>query len=389
MKTRRDFLKLSGLASAALAYPQLFNFQLGGDYSGKRLVIIQLSGGNDGLNCFVPYRNDIYYSKRPGISIKPDQALRLTDEYGLNPSLRAFQELYDKGELTILNGVGYPEPNRSHFRSMDIWQSASASNEYLSSGWLGRWSSHKEASIPAIGVNGNLNLALKAEKSKAMAISSIKGLKRTADDKIIQAVRKMDHDHSNDMASYLYQTTRRLSEGAEYLMEKTQTAAKGSGYPANPLAKDLSMIAQLIKAGSETQVYYASLSGFDTHVNQKGTHSRLLESLSGSVKAFKADLKQDGKWNDTLIMVFSEFGRRVEQNAGGGTDHGAASNVWLMGGNLKEPGIRNELPSLSDLDKGDLKYSIDFRDVYAGILENWLKSDHQSILNGRFNPITV
>lgn len=391
MKTRRDFLKLTGLASAAICYPQLFSSFSQRGFEGKRLVVIQLSGGNDGLNCLIPYRNDIYYKSRPQLSIEPSNSLILTNELALHPALKSFREFYSNGELAILNGVGYPEPNRSHFRSMDIWHSASGSDEFLNDGWLGRWAENQSLPVPAIDVNGSLSLALKAEKSNALAISNVQSLRRTNKDKLIQAVSTAEHDHTHEIASYLYQTTRKLQQGADYLLEKIDQRSEGSKseYPKNKLSGDLKLISQLIKSGAETKVYYASLAGFDTHVNQKYLHSRLLNSLSESIFAFASDLRKENMWKDTLILVFSEFGRRVSQNAGGGTDHGTANNVWLLSGGLKNPGIRNEMPSLIDLDRGDLIHTVDFRNIYAGILQNWLKTDYKKVLSGEFNPIAI
>jgi uncharacterized protein (DUF1501 family) len=267
---------------------------------------------------------------------------------------------------------------------MDIWHTASDAHEYLDEGWLGKWSEKKDGVLPALELNGNLSLALKSEHSKALAMENPNRLRKTAEDRLFRAVASTPHTHEEEMASYLYQTARRVTQGADYLSEKIGRLPAPADYPANPLGKDLATIAALIKAGAETQVYYASLSGFDTHANQNGIQARLLENLADSLSAFRKDLQKGEFWKQTLVMVFSEFGRRVKQNAGGGTDHGTANNLWLLGGNLKSPGFRGALPSLSDLDEGDLRYHTDFREIYASVLKNWLETEPEKLFGKSF-----
>jgi uncharacterized protein (DUF1501 family) len=389
MTSRRDFLKMSALASASVFVPRFLQLGLGSGFEGKRLVIIQLSGGNDGLNTMIPFRNDIYYRERPRLAIKPEEVLKLNDEIGLHPALNGLKKLYDQGELAILNGVGYPDPVRSHFRSMDIWHTASDADTFSEEGWLGKWAQDQNKTIPAIELSDTLSLAMKADEGNAIAISNYNQFTRTANDRLLRAVSQSAHNHEDEMASYLYQTARRVTEGADYLTEKIGILQPSKSYPTNALGKDLALTASLIKSGCETQVYYASIGGFDTHANQSGAHARLLGGVSEALTVFAEDLKGANLWKDTLVMVFSEFGRRVKQNASGGTDHGTASNVWLLGGGLKQPGIRNEMPSLEDLDKGDLKYNTDFRSIYAGILKNWLEADVGKIIRGNHPPLEI
>ncbi len=385
---RRDFLKKSALVTAGtLMVPRFLKAlnKMETIAKGQKiLVVIQLGGGNDGLNTVVPYGDDRYYQARPRLGITPDEVIKLDDHQGVNPALEPLRSLYDQGEVCILNSVGYPEPNRSHFRSMDIWQSGSGANEYLDTGWLGRYldGAGKNAR-GVIEVSDNLSLALKGRELKGLAVKDPKRFYRTTASnrfKSISQAHQDDHDHPQ--VAYLYKTLSESISSAEYIFEKTKTAKPDSNYPQNPLAKDLRTVATMIKSGLDTRAYYVSMGGFDTHVNQPGQHKRLLGNYASAFAAFAKDLKKDGRWQDVVVMTFSEFGRRVKQNASNGTDHGTANNVFIAGGNLKKAGIYNSAPDLGDLDKGDLKYKLDFRQVYAELLNGWLKADASGIVSG-------
>jgi len=381
MQNRRDFLKAAGLAGTTFMIPKLFRYSAPSAFAGKRLVVVQLSGGNDWLNTVVPYRNDIYYKSRPKLAIGQDRVNRLTDEIGLHPSLSTLNNLFDRGEMAIFQGVGYPEPNRSHFRSMDIWHTATDGKSHSDQGWLGKWSEKSPEEFPSLEINENLSLAMKAEHGKSLAISNLNGIKRIKDDRLLQA---MAHSklHTHDMAAYLYQTAARVTEGADYFSSLIKSRSSSVSYPSNALSSDLKIVANLIKSEAETKVFYTSISGFDTHANQRGTHERLLKKVDESLWAFRNDLKQANLWDDTLVMIFSEFGRRVAQNSGGGTDHGTAGNLCLLSGGLKKPGMRGQMPSLEKLSKGDLVFNTDFREIYSGVLHHWLKSPHSNGIFG-------
>ncbi|HVS92261.1 MAG TPA: DUF1501 domain-containing protein [Mucilaginibacter sp.] len=394
---RRDFLKNTALASGALMLPAFlkpFEAMANAELSGyKNLVIIQLSGGNDGLNTIVPYGNDIYYQKRSVISVKPTDVVKLDDMLGLNPNLSALKEIYDQGWMGIINSVGYPNPDRSHFRSMDIWQTASDSNQFLTTGWVGRYLDSNcqvaKNSYTAIEVDDTLSLAMKGATMKGIAVRDPNKLYQSTREPFFKDIlHDHDNDHLNeDNLGYLYKTMAETYSSAEYIENTSKTYNVSAEYPSTPLGNQLKMVSKFINSGLQTRVYYVSLSGFDTHVGQVNQQSRQLKIYGDAVAAFIKDLKQTGKLDNTLVMTFSEFGRRVEQNASNGTDHGTASNVLLFGGKLKKAGIFNDAPNLEDLDNGDLKYQIDFRDVYATLLDKWLEVNNSQVLNRNFSGL--
>ncbi|WP_299271952.1 DUF1501 domain-containing protein [uncultured Psychroserpens sp.] len=388
---RRHFLKQSTLASSLFFVPNFvkaFENIAPSSLGYKRLVIIQLSGGNDGLNTIIPFNNDIYYRNRPSISISKNDVLKASDELGFHKSLLPLKKLFDEGHLTIINNVGYPNPNRSHFRATDIWQTASDSNQYLQTGWIGRYLDHFGTKpYNAIEIDDSLSLALKGQQINGIAAKNPQILYRTSQDPYFKNVLKYYEDEhlSEHNLGYLYKTMIAAESSAKYIFEKHKGSETSQDYPNNEFAKQLRTTSRLIKSGIETKVFYASLGGFDTHAGQLNSQSRLLKVYAEGIEAFIKDLKQQGTFKDTLIVTFSEFGRRVKQNAANGTDHGAASNVFVIGDQLKTAGFYNDLASLRDLDSnGDLKYTIDFRSIYATILNTWLAADDHTILNKTF-----
>lgn len=395
---RRSFLKSSALASTSLLLPNfLQEFAMAkamANRQGKVLVVIQLSGGNDGLNTIVPYEDDLYYSNRPRLHIPADEVLKLEKGLGFNPAMEALRPLFDEGLMSIINNVGYPNPDRSHFRSIDIWHTASPSNEYWDTGWIGRYldSDCGNCSTPYSGleVDDSLSLSMKGKTRSGFAMSNPARLKNTSSNKYLQFLGETHENEGQDSEiAYLYKTMIDTQSSAKYLYEKSKMISSKITYPKNSLAKDLKVIAELITADTGTKVYYTSLGGFDTHAGQKNKQNRLLKGYAESVSAFVKDLQSNDLLKDTLILTFSEFGRRVKQNASGGTDHGTANNVFLIGGQLKKAGIYNEAPNLADLDKGDLKYSIDFRNIYADILEQWLETPSSLILESEFKALGI
>jgi uncharacterized protein (DUF1501 family) len=393
---RRDFLKSASLASTAMFLPKFvsgFNLIDSAVATGKKLVIIQLSGGNDGLNTVVPFRNDIYYKKLPSLAQQKTNLIGITDEIGFHESLIAHSNLYNNGELCVINNVGYPNPNRSHFRSTDIWHTASNSNEYLQSGWIGRYLDvTKSKSLDAIEVDDSLSLLLKGENTDGIATTDPKLFFRTTHDPYFKkVVEHYDDAHlSEHNLGYLYKTMVTASSSAKYIYETSKTYTTKTSYPKNKFSNQLKQVAQFINSGLQTKVYYASLGGFDTHVNQANKQKRLLNVYDEAIAAFIKDLKQQDSFKDTLILTFSEFGRRVQQNAASGTDHGTANQVFLIGSQLKKQGFYNPMADLSNLDpNGDLKYDIDFREIYTSVLNNWLEVDASKVINTSFSGLNV
>lgn len=392
---RKEFLQLGSLATASFMVPKFLKAFERVDRvppGNKVMVILQLSGGNDGLNTVIPFRNDTYYRERPRLGIEKTKALSLTDDVGLHPALTGFKELYDDGSLGILNGIGYPNPDRSHFRSMDIWQTGSASDQYVTTGWLGRYldaqCSGCDKPTYALEIDDVLSLALKGENSKAIAMKDPKRLFGASNEKFFKDLLNDHTSTGEETVDYLYKTMSETLSSANYIFQQSRAHSSTSDYPKTELGNGLKTIASLIFSDINTKVYYISLGSFDTHVNQEAQQQRLFTELSDAVRAFTTDLKKNNRFNDVLMFTFSEFGRRVSQNASGGTDHGTANNMFLIGGALKQKGLINAMPDLTDLAEGDLKYKIDFKAVYATVLRKWLDADDAAILGNKYEHLS-
>lgn len=391
---RKTFIRTGSLATGSMMIPrflQAFEHPAAVPAGNKIVVVIQLSGGNDGLNTIIPVRNDIYYRERQLLGIKRSDALPLTDEAGLHPALTAFRALHEEGHLAMYNGVGYPNPDKSHFRSMDIWQSASDSNVILHTGWLGRYLEAKctgnARPTKALEVDDTLSLALKGEQVKGHAVTDPRRLFNASGDAWLKSQMAAYHAHEEAPVDYLYKTMAQTLSSAEYIYRQSRQHPTSASYPDTELAKGLKTIASLIYSEIDTKVYYISLGSFDTHVNQDAQQKRLFTELNGAVKAFTDDLKANGRFNDLLLFTFSEFGRRVKQNASNGTDHGKANNMFLISGALKKQGLLNPLPDLGKLDDGDIAHTLDFRQVYATVLERWLDTGAEGILGKKFGML--
>ncbi len=389
---RKEFIQIGSLATASLLLPKFlkaFEGQTMVPLGNKVVVILQLSGGNDGLNTVIPVRNDLYYKARPRLGITKDKSLLLTDEVGLNPALTGFKELFDDGSLGILNSVGYPNPDRSHFRSMDIWQTASQSTEYLNNGWVGRYLDAQcngcDKPTQAIEIDDILSLAMKGDHIKGIAVKDPQRLYGTSNEKFFKEVMKNHTDQKGEQpADYLYKTMAETLSSADYIFRQSKLHPTKAAYPKTDLGNSMKTIASLIFSEINTKVYYVSLGSFDTHINQEAQQQRLFTEMNDAVKAFVKDLKENNRFEDVLLFTFSEFGRRVQQNASNGTDHGTANNMFLISGGLKQKGMINALPDLSDLDEGDLKYKVDFKNVYATVLNKWLKANDKEILSKQY-----
>jgi uncharacterized protein (DUF1501 family) len=395
---RRDFLKRSAFATAGtMLIPNfLKNFEQQSLASAvqkntdKILVIVQLSGGNDGLNTVVPFRNDLYYQNRPTLGLKPEKILKINNELGLNPALEALRPLYDNGAMGIINNVGYPNPDRSHFRSMDIWHTASDADKYLKTGWLGRFldaqCTNKCTPHTALEVDDTLSLALKGSLVNGLAVQNPKRLFDQTQSPFYKALSRTNHEEF-DNVSYLYKTLSETVSSAEYIYDKTKIVRSRGVYPIHQLGQRMKQIAELVLSGVDTSVYYLSHGSFDTHTNQANQQERLLRQYAEATAAFVNEMQANGLMDRVLVMTFSEFGRRVKQNASNGTDHGTANNVFVIGKNLRREAQFLAQPDLGDLDNGDLKYKIDFRQIYASVLDNWLGVDSRKILGKSFEPI--
>lgn len=392
---RREFLQVGSLATASVFVPKFLKAFEQRDIQmvppgNKVLVVLQLSGGNDGLNTIIPVRNDIYYRERPKLSIARDKSIRLNDDAGIHPELKALADLYHSGNMGVLNSVGYPNPDRSHFRSMDIWQTASHSNEYLNTGWLGRYldAQCKSCDKPtqALEIDDVLSLALKGDAVKGLAFKDPRRLYNTSQEKYFREIAKNHHAHEHEKpVDYLYKTMAATISSADYIFQQSKLRPSHTDYPKTELGNSFKTIASLIFSDINTKVYYVSLGSFDTHINQQAQQQRLFREMNDAIASFTKDLKQNNRFQDVLLMSFSEFGRRVSQNASGGTDHGTANSMFFIGGDLAQKGIINALPNLADLQDGDLKYQVDFKNVYATVLNKWLGADDRQILGQRYD----
>ncbi len=442
LRTRREFLRatvlggaLTGTVPAFLA--RTFDTLHAADANtatqtatGKDspvLVVVQLAGGNDGLNTVVPLANDDYLRARPALHIAASAALRLNDNFGLHPAMTGFKAIFDAGQLAVVHGAGYPNPNRSHFRSTEIWQTASDATQVEKRGWIGRYFDHACA-----GADPTVGVSLGPQLPQAFASRHLKGVSLVNPERfrVLNTERGRPGDNVNGDEFYrqlveadgaapgamgtientgdsigavagkvevqgsLLDYIERVALDAEVSSEQIRAvSARGHNeapYPAGALANGLKLVARLIAGGMTTRVYYVSQGGYDTHTGQLNTHQRLLGELAGAVSAFAADLKAQGNLDRVLLMTFSEFGRRLAENASGGTDHGAAAPLFLVGGRVKA-GLLGRFPSLAagDLFNGDPRFTVDFRSVYAAVLERWLKTPSAPILGRQFDQMAI
>jgi uncharacterized protein (DUF1501 family) len=367
--------------------------------AGKILVVLEMSGGNDGLNTVVPYADPGYALARPTIGLPKNDVVKISNSLALHPRMGAFGKMFEKGQLAVVTGVGYPNPNRSHFFSMDIWQTGlTEMNVRERSGWLARYfdaDGHLKANpLSGVTVGSALPLALFSETSPCSCIGDgySFGFRSDLGDTRQQmealsalyaegTVAGSNAEFVRNVGMDAYLASQQLKAALQKYDNKAGAVAK---YPVqNGLAATLQTLSKLITGGVGTRVYYLSMGGFDTHANQPTQHGNLLGGIADAVSAFFDDLALQGRAEDVVLVTFSEFGRRVKENGSAGTDHGAASVLFVAGPSVKG-GIYGQYPSLSDLDDGDLKMNTDFRSVYATLIEKWLGADSQPILGGSF-----
>ncbi len=373
--------------------------------SGRILVVVQLDGGNDGLNTVVPFRDDEYRKRRPTIHVPAADVRRIDDHVGLHPSLDSLSKLLEQRRLAIVQSVGYPNPNRSHFESMAIWHTARLDQDKAAPGWLARAIDVRPApqgDAPALHVHDAMPLprSLSGGRQVIPSLDRLEQFRRrlgvpgdAAPATQVEALDQLTRQDSGAPDSLLQFVERcsLITYASSARLERLQhTQASGSStYPEfYSLARRLRLIAQLIKGGLSTAIYYTHLDGFDTHSNQLQQHSGLLRHLGASLAAFLDDLEKAGESDRVLILVFSEFGRRLSENGSAGTDHGTAAPVFLLGRPVK-PGIQGPYPDLTHLDDGDPRHAVDFRRIYATVLDRWLAVPHRQILGSAFDPLPL
>ncbi len=386
---------------------------------GNILVVLQMFGGNDGLNTLIPYADPLYYKNRPTIGIKQSEVVQLGPKVGLHPGMASMKTLFDKGVLGVIQGVGYPQPNLSHFRSAEIWETADPTSTVVTEGWLGRYfddDGHlRDNPLAGINFGAELPKTLYSDYGSVVSMQSPQTYGMTTLSPVdakpeVEAFTKLYTTGTmaanyDDMVKKIgedaYSTSEQIKRALRLDSKHEQEVPLGSPSPRSltapdypvaarggmsPLAKNLKMVAQLMAADLGTRVFYVSQGGFDTHANQAPTQAALLQDLADSLTAFYSDLEQRGLADRVTLVTFSEFGRRVQENASLGTDHGTASCQFVIGGKVKG-GLYGTYPALDDLDMGNLKFSTDFRQVYAALLDNWLGVSSQKVLNGTFQPV--
>ena len=403
MTTRRDFLRSSLGTSAVVsigATAPRFLLQAGVAEAKPNdetiLVMVQLSGGNDGLNTVAPFTESAYRKARPTLAVKSDDALKIDGAYGFHPAARGLSDLLESNRLAIVQGVGYAHPNRSHFESMDIWHTCRRKTAVRNDGWLGRYLDTNQGDttldLPAIHLGHEKQpLALASQNVRVPSVTSLDRFRlKDQAGNLRKTVTKIGRatNGGDDLLGFVQSSTGSALSASQQIEAASGTYKTDITWPDSGLAQKLKTVAQLIDSGLKTRIYYVTPDGFDTHSRQAAAHEPLLRELSGALDAFVRDLNEHGHGDRVLTMSFSEFGRRLQENASEGTDHGAAAPVFLAGNRVKA-GLIGKHPSLADLQDGDVKFHADFRQVYATVLDQWLGVDSVPILGDKFAPVAV
>jgi uncharacterized protein (DUF1501 family) len=412
--TRRELLRLGLGGSTLLACgPTVPTFlarsalALAGapkrDAGGPILVVVQLDGGNDGLNTVVPHGDDIYQKSRPALAIKAKDVKPIDDHVGLHPSLDGFAKLREEGRLAIVQSVGYPNPNRSHFESMAIWHTARLDPGQEEPGWLARAIDAGRAApgsdAPALHIGAQaLPQALRGGRSFIPSVATADALRRRlgvpepegagAQRAALDAIAGHPGNSANPLLQFVSRSTVISYASSARLEAVLGGDATLENSDASGLARRLQMIARMIKAGLATSIYYTQLGGFDTHADQLNQHAARLSELSRSVHSFLAEIDRSGEGDRVTVLIFSEFGRRLRENASAGTDHGTAAPVFLIGRPV-QGGLHGPYPNLAHLEDGDPEHAIDFRRIYATVLERWLKLPAEASLGAAFEPLPL
>jgi uncharacterized protein (DUF1501 family) len=379
---RRAFLKIAAVVPFAGAAN--LAFAAASPAVRKLLVLVELRGGNDGLNTVIPFADPQYASLRPRIGVPRDQVIQLTERAGLHPSLEKLRPIWEARELAIVQGVGYPQPNLSHFRSIEIWDTASKSDEYLEAGWLAR-AFEKSPSPPEFAADG---VVVGAGAMGPLAGGSGRSIALTNPEQFLRNARlaRGEGESRNAALAHILRVERNVLVSAERLQANRKFSAE---FPAGAFGNAVNTAAQLAANEAGVAVVRLSLGSFDTHANQQGTHAALLRQLGEGLASLRQALIEADRWNSTVIATYAEFGRRPRENQSGGTDHGTASSHLVLGGKVKG-GMHGAAPALDRLDgNGNLPFAVDFRDYYATFLERWWGIDSRAVLGARFEPLAV
>jgi uncharacterized protein (DUF1501 family) len=416
MFNRRQFLKGSLAGASLLAVGNVIPGFLANTAraaeAGKDtiLVVLEMTGGNDGLNTVIPYADDLYIKNRPTLKYSKTEVVKVDDSIGINPGMAGFRNLVNDGQVGCVMGVGYPNSDRSHFESMDIWHSCDLTRK-TTSGWIGRSVvdlQDKKGNVPVVQIGANrLPLALQGGSGGVVSINNKQpyNLDLGNDDKTKTARRKLIEDLAKpaeaagkdsllDFVQKRQIQTLATLDRLQDVLKSTPMQEPYYGqtsqqyYAEGKLPQRMSLIARLIQKEFGTRVFYTSIDGFDTHSEQKEPHRLLLAEVADAIERFYQILKEQGHDKRVIVMTYSEFGRRVLENGSKGTDHGSGSSLFVVGPAVKGGAIGKH-PKLDDLDQGDMKHSIDFRQVYATLLDQWLKVDSRAVLSGKFEHIPL
>lgn len=401
--SRRQLLKTGSMIAVGLATPSWLSSIAKADVlrsaSGKGvdpdgiLVVCEFKGGNDGLNMIVPYADDNYYRLRPTLGIPRESVLHITDQMGLHPNMAGLSELYKEGKVAVVQNVGYPKPNRSHFKSMDIWHAASPDTS-LKYGWIGRHLDHLAEDHPlnsvyALGLSNEKPGALNANKVSVPCFGSLADIQSMVGNADAERMlREISANAHTDDEKLVAAANKSAFDAMVALKEQLGGFSPSQTYGNDKFGQGFKQISQLIATSQQTRVVYFSNSGFDTHARQADTQAGLLKGFSDGILAFQREMEAIGKAKKVVVVVFSEFGRRTYENNSGGTDHGAAAPMLVIGNNVKG-GFYGPIPNFNDLNDGDLKFAIDFRQVYATALDEWMGGDSELILGGKFDSLPV